>query len=176
MAACGRSKESEKSIAIPLHQRTAIRLREPWSRALEASVDRLILQATTSGSIQKAHAPQKIRAKIGPAENGKGRRCIFLESLTAYDRMLPSWLSISSAGSRLQARFGGKVSCIYSRHDVEPRIKRSTEFAATEDEPRSYARALGTQRVVLRPYTRGRGQAKLGSQATVRRVHAALGW
>ena len=101
MAACGRSKESEKSIAIPLHQRTATRFREPWSRAIEESVDRLTLQETTSGSIQDAQAPQKIRAKIGPAENDKGRSCISLVQLTAYDRMLPSWLSTSSGGSML---------------------------------------------------------------------------
>ena len=31
----------------------------------------------TSGSTQEVKAPQKIRAKIGPAENGKGRDCIF---------------------------------------------------------------------------------------------------
>jgi hypothetical protein len=70
-------------------------------------VDRLTLQATTSGSIQDAQAPQKIRAKIGPAENGKGRSCIFLEQPPAYDRMSSSWLSISSRGSTpvLVARF-----------------------------------------------------------------------
>src|SRR5260370_334872 len=79
MAACGRSKENEKSIAIPLHQRTAIRLREPRSRAFEESVDRLPLQAMTSGSIQDAKAPQKMSAKIGPTENGKGRTCIYLD-------------------------------------------------------------------------------------------------
>ena len=79
MAACARSKENEKSIAIPLHQRTAIRLREPWSRAFEESVDRLSLQATTSGSIQAPQAPQKIRATIGPAENGEGRNGIYLD-------------------------------------------------------------------------------------------------
>ena len=101
MAACGRNKESEKSIAIPIHQRTAMRLREPLSRAFEESVDRLTLQATTSGSIQDAQAPQKIRAKIGLAENGKGRICIFFEQPTAYGRKPSSWLSISSGGSKL---------------------------------------------------------------------------
>ena len=168
MAACGRSKESEKSIAIPLHQRTAIRLREPWSRALEASVDRLILQATTSGSIQKAHAPQKIRAKIGPAENGKGRRCIFLESLTAYDRMLPSWLSISSAGSKLQARFGGKASCIYSRHDVEPRIRDQQNLPLRRMSFVHTPGRLGAACCAPTPRELGR----LNYGATVRRVHA----
>jgi len=64
-------------------------------------VDRLTLKAMTSGSIQDAKATQKMRVKIGPAENGKGRSCIFLEQLTAYDRMLSSWLSISSGGSKL---------------------------------------------------------------------------
>ena len=39
--------------------------------------DRLTLQATISGSTQHANAPQKINARIGPAENGKGRNCIF---------------------------------------------------------------------------------------------------
>jgi hypothetical protein len=84
MAACGRNKENEKSIAIPVHQRTAMRLREPWSAAFEEAeaVDRLTFQAKTSGSTQVTQATQKIRAKIGPAENGKGRSCIF--SLVAY--------------------------------------------------------------------------------------------
>src|SRR4029077_9462149 len=79
MAACGNSKESEIPIAMPIHQKIAIRFREPRSRACEESVDRLTLQAMTSGSIQDASAPQKMRAKIGPAENGTGRSCIFLE-------------------------------------------------------------------------------------------------
>ncbi len=115
MAACGTSKESEKSIAIPLHQRTATRLREPWSRAIEESVDRLTLQATTLGSIQDAQAPQKIRAKIGLAENGKRRSCIFLEQLTAYDRMLSSWLSNSSGGSMLVSL--ARFCRIHARHE-----------------------------------------------------------
>jgi len=79
MAACGRSKEKEKSIAIPLHHRTAIRLREPRSRAFEESVDRLPFQAISSGSIHDAKAPQKMRAKIGPAENGEGCNGIYLD-------------------------------------------------------------------------------------------------
>ena len=53
-------------------------LREPRSRTFDESVDRLTLQATISGSTQHANAPQKINAGIGPAENGKGRNCIFL--------------------------------------------------------------------------------------------------
>ena len=35
----------------------------------------------TSGNIHDAQAPQKIRAKIGPDANGKGRNCIFSRSL-----------------------------------------------------------------------------------------------
>jgi len=77
MAPCGRNNESEKSIAIPLNQRTVMRLREPWSLAFDTAGERLTLQATTSGSIQNAKAPQKISAEIGPAENGKGSKRIF---------------------------------------------------------------------------------------------------
>src|SRR5437773_1449305 len=62
MAACGRRNESEKSNTIPVHQRITIRMREPLSRASALPVDRLTLQATTSGSTHSAHAPQKISA------------------------------------------------------------------------------------------------------------------
>jgi hypothetical protein len=77
MAACGRSNESEKSIAIPINQRTVMRLREPWSRTFDTAGERLTLQATSSGTIQDAQAPQKTRATIGPAENGEGSKRIF---------------------------------------------------------------------------------------------------
>ncbi len=77
-----------------------MRFREPRSRACEESVDRLAFQAMISGRIQDAKALQKIRAKIGPAENGKGRGCIFLERLPAYDRRPSSWLSILFGGSK----------------------------------------------------------------------------
>jgi hypothetical protein len=53
-------------------QTAAVRI----SRNFEESADCLTLQATTSDSIQDAQAIQKIRAKIGPAENGKGRNCM----------------------------------------------------------------------------------------------------
>jgi hypothetical protein len=35
----------------------------------------LTLQATTSGTIHSANAPQKISASIGPARNDKGFNC-----------------------------------------------------------------------------------------------------
>ena len=76
MAACGRKRESEKSSAIPIHQRVAMRVREPRSRAPEESTDRFAFQANTSGSVQIANAIQKMKVKIDPAVNGKGRNCI----------------------------------------------------------------------------------------------------
>jgi hypothetical protein len=51
-------------------------LSEPRSRTFDESVDRLTLQAMISGTTQHAKAPQKISAKLGPAENGKECDCI----------------------------------------------------------------------------------------------------
>jgi len=48
-----------------------MRLREPRSRACDESLDRLTLQANTSGNIHAAHATQKITVSIGLAEKGK---------------------------------------------------------------------------------------------------------
>src|SRR5207247_10623561 len=62
MAACGRRNESEKSNTIPVHQRITIRMREPLSRASALPVDRLTLQATTSGSTHSAQATHKLSA------------------------------------------------------------------------------------------------------------------
>jgi hypothetical protein len=63
IAARGNSSESEKSIAIPAHQRMTMRLREPWSRAFDESFDRLTRHAMISGAIQSANAAQKSRPK-----------------------------------------------------------------------------------------------------------------
>src|SRR5260370_26921929 len=76
MAACVRNRESKKSSTIPIHQRVAMRVREPRSRAPEESTDRFAFQANTSGSVQIAKAIQKMKVKTGPAANGKGRNCI----------------------------------------------------------------------------------------------------
>jgi hypothetical protein len=62
MAACGRRKDSEESKAIPVHQRTAIRIREPLSSAFVELLARFTFHAITSGKIHDADAPQKIRA------------------------------------------------------------------------------------------------------------------
>ena len=62
IAAWGKRKESEKSKAIPVHQRTTIRVREPLSWASAEPAARFTLHAITSGSIHDAHVPQKIRA------------------------------------------------------------------------------------------------------------------
>ena len=56
--------------------------REPWSRTPAVSVDRFNLQAMTSGNTQDAKAHQKMKAKIGPAENGKGLDCILVYTFT----------------------------------------------------------------------------------------------
>jgi hypothetical protein len=50
---------------------------EPRSREPDEFVDRLALQAIISGNTQAAKAQQKIRAKIGFPEKGKGPDRIF---------------------------------------------------------------------------------------------------
>ena len=62
MVACGSSNENEKSNAIPVHQSSAMRIREPLSRACAEPLARFTLHATISGSIHDANAPQNIRA------------------------------------------------------------------------------------------------------------------
>jgi len=86
MAACGRRKDKEKSNAMPLHQRTAIRVREPLSWSSAEPVARFSLSAITSGSIHDAKAHQRLERKSVPREMAQGAFADFSSRLQLINR------------------------------------------------------------------------------------------
>ena len=86
MAACGRRKDKEKSNAMPLHQRIAIRDREPLSWS---SADRSLVSVSARSPLAVSTTPRRtkrLERKSVPREMAQGAFADFSSRLQLINR------------------------------------------------------------------------------------------
>ena len=134
MVACGSSNENEKSNANPVHQSSAMRIREPLSRACTEPLARFTLHATISGSIHDANAPQNIKRKWVPRKKAQGAILKSLERANVYkpgSALLAMELSqVESYGTPLRVALRGRFrltkSCNTSVTDISATLAKNS--------------------------------------------------